>query len=298
MRPYRTVLFVPAHKPDWAPKALNAGADAIVLDLEDSVPLEEKAHARTLIPGTIADLRARSSSVGIFVRVNPHGTGFTGRDLEAAIVPGLTGVFTPKVDSREDIIRYDALVEHFEAVSGVAGLEYIVPVETVAGIHNCREVARASSRVGAMIGPSSAHADIARAVGYEWTPEGNEALYLRSRILLACREAGIHALTGLWENLEDLDGLTQFALRGRGLGFRGMVVIHPSHVSPVNDAFSASAEDIEFYEGMVSAYEAAAAQGQGALRYRGTHIDKAHYDKALDWLAAAREFGAPSERTL
>jgi citrate lyase subunit beta / citryl-CoA lyase len=296
MRPYRTVLFVPAHKPHWAPKALNAGADAIVLDLEDSVPAEEKAHARTLIADTIADLRSRSESVGIFVRVNPHGTGLTGRDLEAAVVQGLTGVFTPKVDSATDIVRYDALVEHFEAVAGVSGIEYIVPVETVAGIHNCREVASASPRVGAMIGPSSAHADIARAVGYEWTPEGLETLYLRSRILLACREAGIHALTGLWEDLDDVDGLTQFARRGRSLGFRGMVVIHPSHVAPVNDGFSASADDIAFYEGMVEAYEEAAAQGQGALRYRGTHIDKAHYDKAQDWLAAARAFGSSAER--
>jgi citrate lyase subunit beta / citryl-CoA lyase len=289
MRPYRSVLFVPAHKPAWAEKALAAGADAIVVDLEDSVPLAEKPGARATAAATITALRNASAKVGLFVRVNPQGTGLTGADLEATVVPGLDGVFTPKVDSDRDIIGYDALVEHFEARNGVSGLEYIIPVETVAGIQNCREIAKASPRVGAMIGPSAEHADIARAVGYEWTPGGLEALYLRSRILLACREAGLHPLTALWERLEDLDGLRAFAANGRQLGFRGMIAIHPSHVPIVNATFSPSAADIEFHEGLLRAYEQAAQRGEGALRYRGVHIDKAHYDKAVDWLALARE---------
>jgi citrate lyase subunit beta / citryl-CoA lyase len=185
------------------------------------------------------------------------------------------------------VARFDTLLDHFEVRNGVAGLEYIIPVETVPAIHNCREIARASGRVGAMIGPTAEHADIARAVGYEWTPEGLETLYLRSRVLLACREAGIHPLTGLWEDLANLAGLAEFARRGRQLGFRGMIAIHPSHVPVINDAFSPSAEDRAFYQGLVQAYEAAERAGQGAVRYRGLHIDKAHYDKALGWLAQA-----------
>jgi citrate lyase subunit beta/citryl-CoA lyase len=139
-----------------------------------------------------------------------------------------------------------------------------------------------------MIGPTAEHADIARAVGYQWTPEGEETLYLRSRILLACREAGIHPLTGLWERLEDLAGLKAFAEKGRQLGFRGMIAIHPSHVAAVNEAFTASAADVEFHEGLVAAYEKAAAAGDGAVRYRGVHIDKAHADTAREWLGHAR----------
>jgi citrate lyase subunit beta/citryl-CoA lyase len=136
-----------------------------------------------------------------------------------------------------------------------------------------------------MIGPTARHADIAREVGFEWTPEGLETLYLRSRVLLACREAGLRPLTGLWEDIADLDGLAGFATRGRQLGFRGMIVIHPSHVPVVNEVFSPSEEDIDFYRGMVSAYLAAARAGEGAIRYRGVHIDRAHYDKAVRWLA-------------
>lgn len=289
MRAYRSTLFVPAHRPTWVDKAIDAGADCVVLDLEDSVPTAEKVAARDLAAESIRRVREANAEVGLFVRVNPLATRLTGGDLEQVVIPGLDGVFAPKIEQATDVLQYDALLDHFEERNRVTGLEYIVPVETVQAIQNCREVALASPRVGAMIGPSAEHADIARAVGYEWTLEGMETLYLRSRVLLACREAGIHALTGLWEDLENLDGLREFALKGRQLGFRGMIAIHPSHVETVNDVFSPSDADIKFYEGMVSAYEQAASEGTGALRYRGLHIDKAHYDKAVEWLERAKQ---------
>lgn len=284
MQGYRSVLFVPGHKPGWAPKALKAGPDAIVLDLEDSVPNGEKLAARDQVRQTIGTLRAADPSVGIFVRVNPLATRLTGGDLEAVVVPGLTGVFAPKVSSATDILQYDALLDHFEIRGGAAGLRYIIPVETVQAIHNSREIAAASPRVGAMIGPTAEHADIAREVGFEWTPGGLETLYLRSRVLLACREAGIHPLTALWERVDDLEGLREFARQGRGLGFRGLIAIHPSHVPVINEVFGPSAAETEFYQDMVAAYEQAARDGSGAVRYRGLHIDRAHYDKAVQRL--------------
>jgi citrate lyase subunit beta / citryl-CoA lyase len=295
MRAYRSVLFVPGNRPAWAPKALEAAPDAIVLDLEDSVPSTEKTRARDQVRQSIAALRAADSRIGLFVRINGFGSRRTGADLEAIVVPGLTGIFAPKLEHATDVVRLDALLEHFEVRNGVAGLNCIIPVETVSAIHNCREIAMASPRVGAMIGPTAEHADIAREVGFEWTPGGLETLYLRSRVLLACREAGIHALTALWERIDDLDGLREFALQGRGLGFRGMIAIHPSHVRVINEVFGPNKADVEFYTGLVAAYDEAAAAGRGAVRYGGLHIDKAHYDKAVRWLAAAREFAAPAE---
>jgi len=295
MRPYRSILFLPGHRPNWVEKALKAGPDAIVLDLEDSVPEAEKVAARAWVADSIARVRESTQDVGVFVRVNPLDTRLTGGDLEAVVTPGLTGVFAPKIERATDVLRYDALLDHFEVRNGVEGLEYIVPVETVRAIHGCLEIATASPRVGAMIGPTAEHADIARAVGYEWTPEGNETLYHRSRILLACRDAGIHAITGLWEDLANLDGLRDFAKRGRQLGFRGMIAIHPSHVPVINEVFSPSEKDIAFYRGLAEAYEKAAAEGKGALRYRGLHIDKAHYDKAVDWLARAESIRGSGE---
>lgn len=289
MHPYRSVLFVPAHKPQWAVKAVASGADAVVLDLEDSVPDDLKAEARRTAAGTVAELRADGVGTGLFVRPNALASGLSGADLEEVVVPGLTGLFVPKVTGRDDVLRWEALIDCFEARNGSRGLEMIVPVEMVEAIQNCREIAAASPRVGAMIGPTAEHADIARAVGYRWSPEGTETLYLRSRVLLACREYGLHALTGLWEDLDNLDGLRAFADQGLQLGFRGQIAIHPAHVPVLNEVFSPSAQEIEFREGLVAVFEEAAARGDGAVRYRGLHIDKAHADTAREWLAHARQ---------
>jgi citrate lyase subunit beta/citryl-CoA lyase len=289
MRPYRSVLFVPGHKPGWADKALRSGADAIVLDLEDSVPAGQKAEARAAVAASVGRLRAQDAGAGLFVRTNALATRLTGGDLEQVVVPGLTGIFAPKIEDATDVARFDTLLDHFEVRNGVAGLEYIIPVETVPAIHNCREIAAASPRMRAMIGPTAEHADIAREVGFEWTPGGLETLYLRSRVLLACREAGIHPLTALWERVDDLDGLREFARLGRGLGFRGMIAIHPAHVPVINEVFGPSAAETEFYRGLAAAYEEAARAGSGAVRYRGLHIDRAHYDKARQWLSDFKE---------
>lgn len=297
MQPYRSVLFVPAHKPHWAAKAVASGADAVVIDLEDSVPSDLKPEARRTAARTIAELRAAGVTAGLFVRPNALDTGLAGADLEAAVVPGLTGLFVPKVRTRDDVIRWEALTDCFEARNGVTGLEFIVPVEMVEAIQNAREIAGASPRVGAMIGPTAEHADIARAVGYKWTPEGLETLYLRSRVLLACREHRIHALTGLWEDLENLEGLRAFAEQGLRLGFRGQIAIHPSHVATINEVFSPTPEEIAFREGLIAAFEEGAARGDGAVRYRGIHIDKAHADTAREWLEHARRVTAAAAHT-
>lgn len=289
MKPYRTVLFVPAHKTSWYDKAAAARPDAICFDLEDSVPAHLKASARVEVRGAIEAFSASHPKMGLFVRCNGLGTGLTGLDLEAVVVPGLTGIFAPKVNSALDVIRYDALMDHFEAKSGASGLEYIIPIETIQGIQNCEEIAAASPRVGAIIGPTAEHADIAKAVGYEWSPEGTESLYHRTRILLAARAANRHPLTALWERIHDLDGLREFSIRGRKMGFRGQIVLHPTHVPVVNEVYTPSKEQIDFYRGLLATYEAAEARGDGAVMYGEVHVDKAHADKAREWLARVDE---------
>ncbi|MFD1858340.1 CoA ester lyase [Aeromicrobium camelliae] len=288
MHPYRSLLFAPAHKPDWAAKALASGADCIVIDLEDSVPADLKEASRQTARETLRDLRSRSERVGLFVRPNALDTRLAGADLEAVVGPELDGVFAPKIRDARDVIRWESLLDWFEARNGADGLEMIVPVEMVDAITNCQEIAGASERVGAMIGPTSAHADIARAVGYRQSREGSETLYLRSRILLACRQYGLHALTGLWEDLGDLEGLREFADYGLQLGFRGQIAIHPTHVPVIHEIYTPSDDEVAYHEGLVAAVEEAAARGHGAVRYRGQHVDLAHADKARDWLAHAR----------
>jgi citrate lyase subunit beta/citryl-CoA lyase len=297
MTGYRSVLFVPGNRPAWLGNAVASGADCLVLDLEDSVPDTLKETTRAQVRESVQLLAEEHPQLAVYVRVNPLATGLAGADLEAVVGPGLAGVFTPKVESALDLVRFDALLDHFERRNGAGGLRYIIPVETVPAIQNCREIAAASPRTAAMIGPTSEHADIAREVGFEWTPEGLESLYLRSRVLLACREAGVHPLTALWEDLDDLEGLGRFARSGRRLGFGGMVAIHPAHVSVINEVFSPTEQTLEFYIGLVLAYEAGVREGAGAVRYRGAHIDKAHYDKALERLADPGRGAPHSDRS-
>jgi citrate lyase subunit beta / citryl-CoA lyase len=284
MKPYRTVISVPGHKPSWFDKAVAAGADCLCLDLEDSVPEAEKDSARQGIAEAIGRISASHPKVGLFVRPNALDTAETGDDLAAVIVPGITGVFAPKVGSAIDVHKYDALVDYFERRNRVTGIEYILPIETIEGIQHCEEIGLASRRVGALIGPTAEHADIARAIGYEWSPEGTESRYHRSRILLAARAAGVHPLTALWERIRDLDGLERFSVDSRKMGFRGQIVLHPTHVPVVNQAYTPSGADVDFYRGLLKTYEDAAARGEGAVMYGDIHIDKAHADKAQDWL--------------
>lgn len=289
-RPYRSLLFMPGHRPDLVAKGVASGADAIVLDLEDAVPVAEKVGARGIVAESIRSVREDGHDVGLFVRPNGLATGATGSDMTAVAQEGLDGFFVPKVETTVDVHRYLALMEHAEHKAGIGGLNVIVPIETARAIVNVEAIVGVP-RVGAVVGPTARHADIAREVGFQWTPEGLESLYLRSRILVAARAAGVFPLTGLWEDVRDLDGLRQFATRGRGMGFRGQIVIHPSHVAAVNDVFTPTKEEIAFYEGLITAFEAAEREGRGALIYEDRHIDIAHVETARRWLEFAASVG-------
>ena len=115
MKPYRSMLFVPGHKPSWAEKAIAAGADAIILDLEDSVPATDKAAARETVRETIGRLRGPGPRAGVWVRPNSLDGGLFGADAEAVMVPGLAGLLLPKVFAAEEIVRIDAIVSHIDA---------------------------------------------------------------------------------------------------------------------------------------------------------------------------------------
>lgn len=287
MQPYRSLLFVPGHKPDWVDKAVASGADAIVLDLEDSVPVGAKVQARHQVAESLQRLLAFDRRPGVFVRPNGLATRHAGQDMEAVALHGLDGFFCPKIAGPLDVVRYATLIDHAESCNSLepGTLRMIVPTETAEAVQRCAELPAASPRVGAMVGATAHHADVARAVGFAWTPEGLESLYLRSRVLLACRTADVHPLTGLWEEVHDLAGLDAFARQGRQLGFRGQVVIHPSHVAVVNRHYGPDQAEIAFYRGLLEAFAEAERQGHGALVYEGRHIDLAHVETARERLA-------------
>jgi citrate lyase subunit beta/citryl-CoA lyase len=284
----RSLLFVPGHREGWAAKALASGADGVILDLEDSVPLAAKVQARAVVARSIAELRNASADVGIYVRLNAIETGMTGDDIEAVVVPGLDGVLPAKTFGPRDINWVEALLDHYERRNGVAsgGTEIIVPLETAQAYAACEAIIAASCRVKSLFAGTARDADVSRSVGFRFTEQGLETLFLRSRALLAVRAAGLDfPLVGLWQEPADLSGLRRFAEANRDLGFKGQVLIHPSHVAIVNEVFSPSAQEFAFYTGMIEAFEAAEAQGVAAVTYEGHHIDYAHVKTAREVVA-------------
>ncbi|MFC8014410.1 HpcH/HpaI aldolase/citrate lyase family protein [Streptomyces cinereoruber] len=279
MNPYRSMLFVPGHKPTWAEKAVATGVDAIILDLEDSVPATDKADARKTVRETIGRLRAQGVRADVWVRPNSVDSGLFGADVEEVLVEGLTGLFLPKVFTAQEIVSIDAVVSHIEAREGLeaGSIGLIVSYETAVSMAHCEEIAAASPRISSLLGATGPNADVGRELGFEFTPEGLETLYLRSRIVLAARAAGLHhPVAGVWQDIADLEGFRRFAEDNRRLGYRGIVLIHPSHVAPANEVFTPSPEVVDHYQRMIAAFREAEARGSAAVDFEGQHIDLAH----------------------
>jgi len=295
MKPTRSLLFVPGHRQGWAAKAVASGTDAIILDLEDSVPSNLKAEARDMVATTIRDVAKSSPHVGIYVRLNSLESGLAGDDLERVAISECDGFLLPKTYGARDVIAFEALTTHFERRNGVTGgkLEFILSLETAQAYADCENMIKASPRCATLFAGTARDADVSRSVGFEFTPDGLETIYLRSRAVLATRAAGKNfPIVGLWQDLKDLDGAWKFARQNRQLGFRGMVAIHPSHVAVANEVFMPSASDVVFYQGMIDAFEAAVAKGFAALDYEGMHVDLAHVKTAREVISRHEQLTA------
>jgi citrate lyase subunit beta/citryl-CoA lyase len=287
-RSLRSSLFVPGNRAAWMEKAAKYEADFLILDLEDSVPDQEKAAARAITKAGIQSLKAKGQGVG--VRINGFATGLTRDDLEGVLCPELDSVTLPKVETAADMHELDALLTKLEQHLGIpaGSIETPLGCETAQGMRNIYEIATACARVKRVTLAAGPGGDAARAVGYIWSKEGLETLYLRSKTVLDCRAAGIQYPTiSSWWNIQDLEGLEHDARWNRQLGFRGMTVMHPSHVAIVNRVFTPSAEEIAYYQGLIQAMEEARKKGIAAVRYQGDMVDEAMLKTAREMLEFA-----------
>jgi citrate lyase subunit beta / citryl-CoA lyase len=292
MKPLRSLLFVPGNKAAWMQKAPQYGADALILDLEDSVPAADKPTARTLVRQAIEQLSAQRQA--LYVRVNALETGMTGDDLHAIVCTGLTGLLPPKVETVEDVHQLDTLLGYFERREGLplGSIELIPTLETAKGIRHAYDIALASPRVTSIAGGAGQGGDTNRSLGYRWTKEGTETLFIRSKVLVDARAAGVqYPLIASWFEVGDLDGLIADAQRNRQLGYNGMLLIHPSHVGPVNRIFTPTVEELAYYKGLLAAMEDAERRGTAAVTYQGAMVDIAMVKTARQMLDLARAVG-------
>ena len=252
-RPSRSALFVPGHRAAWIEKAAGYGADTLILDLEDSVPDQEKGAARAIIKAGIRTLKANGQSA-VHVRVNGFATGLTLDDLEGVLCHELDAIVLPKVETPADMHELDALLTHLERRLGipVGKIETPLGCETSKAMRNVYEIVTQCRRVTHASLAAGPGGDAARAIGYTWSKEGTETLYLRSKLILDARAAGVQYPTiSSWWNIKDLEGLERDAKWNRQLGYRGQTVMHPSHVPIVNAVFTPSAEEIAFHKGLI-----------------------------------------------
>lgn len=285
----RSYLFVPADSDKKLGKAADAGADALILDLEDSVAPARKPIAREMALAYLQGAGERRCE--LWVRMNPLSEG--GLDDLAAIVRGAPdGIMAPKVDGPEDLVRIGHCLDALERRDGVAGPIRLLPVAT--------ETARAPFALGryAQVPLPRLHGltwgaeDLSSAIGASTNrdPSGAWALtyrVVRAHCLLAAKACGVEAIETLYADFRDEAGLRADCAEARREGFTGRIAIHPAQVAAINEAFSPSAEEVAHANRVVAAF--AASPGIGVVGLDGKMLDIPHLkqaEKVLDRAAA------------
>ncbi len=257
----RSILFLPASNPRAIAKAREAGADLVVLDLEDAVKPDDKASARS------AALEAVSSpwSMPVAVRINGAGTEWHSLDLDAVARSKADFVVVPRATSAH-ILR---------DIAETVGKPVLAMIETAAGVLAAAEIA--SSCAGLIAGTNDLRADLRLPLDATREPI-SAALQL---IVLAARASGVAVFDGVFNSLEDLDGFLREAGEGRKLGFDGKSLIHPNQIAPCHKAFAPTAAEIDRAQALVEAFNG------GAERFGNEMIERMHVEAARRVLARA-----------
>ena len=278
---WRSALYVPANVPRFIDGAHRRGADAIIVDLEDSVPLAERPAARRDLQATAENVARGGADV--IVRINrPWRQAML--DLEAAISPRVTALAVTKVDSADHIRLVGEVVSELEAERGipVGTTKFTAMIETADAWFRMPEIAKASERIVAL---TLGGEDFALSVGMVPNAEG---LFLpKQQLAIAARAAGVLPLgfVGTVADYQDLDAFRETVRRSRRLGFRGASVIHPAQIPILNEEFTPSADDVASARKIVAAYDEAIAAGRGSISVDGKMVDVPVVLRAQETLA-------------
>ena len=288
MKPLRTALFSPGNRPDRVEKAIGSGADAVIIDLEDAVPLSEKENTRPFVR-TMLD---KHPGKRLYVRVNGLTTPYCTEDLAAVVCNNLTGILFPKVESPEDIFEIDRILFDAEKRSGLETgiIEVMTLCESAKGLEEIYPIVSAKPKHHQVSAVAFGAADYTLDLGTALTREGKELEYARSRIPIACRAAGIMPPidTPWMVDLKDIDGLVADAQKAKAYGFQGKLVIHPNQIQPCHDVFTPTEDEIAKAKKIIDAFEEAERQGRAAIQLEGKFIDYAVVEKAKRIYALAQ----------
>jgi citrate lyase subunit beta/citryl-CoA lyase len=282
----RSVLSVPAGDSRRLLKALGAGADEVVVDLEDAVALADKAAAREQLAGF--DWASVESAAAVSVRVNAPRTPWCHRDLELAVsLPQVLSVVVPKVESRADIGYVERLLDGLEAESGrERPIAVQALVETAAGMVGLPDIISTADRLSTII---VGYADLAASLGLPSGGDAGDWLPVQTAVVTHARAAGIDAVDGPFLGVDDGPEFRSAVARARQRGFDAKWVIHPRQVGEVSRAFTPAAVEIEHARRVLEALDDAARRGRGASVVDGALVDEA---MALSARRVLRKVGA------
>lgn len=292
----RSRIYVPGNNPRMLSTCDLFGADAVTLDIEDSVAPGQKLQARWLISEALRDQPFGNSEVT--VRINALSTPWGQKDLEAVIPTGRVEViYLPKAESTSDIENLDEAITKIEQENGMEiGQTKVIPIiESAKGILFAYDIAMASNRIVAL---SFGGEDYARDVGGEKTDTEEELSWPRSALVAAAKAVNIQALDTVYSNIEDAEGLYRQAVSMRKIGFDGKAAIHPTQIEVIHRAFSPSREEINYALSVMEAIEQAETSGSGVILLGRKMIDKPVVKRAERTLMIAALSGQIPRDTL
>ncbi|QBM77479.1 CoA ester lyase [Sphingomonas sp. AAP5] len=294
MTPLRSWLFIPGDSEKKLGKVDACGADAVILDLEDSVAAANKPAGRALVAAFVGE-RPRGARPGqLWVRINPFDSGLALDDLVAVVGAAPDGIMLPKCDGPDDIRRLSHYLDALEAQAGVApGSIKIVPVATETAAAPFTLGAYAGAGLDRLLGLTWGAEDLSAALGASSNldPAGGWALtyrLVRSLTLLGAKAAGVQAIDTLYVDFRDEAGLRESSRAARAEGFTGRLAIHPAQVAAINASFMPSPEEIAHAQRIVAAF--AAAPGVGTVGLDGRMVDLPHLKQAEGLLALAAAY--------
>jgi citrate lyase subunit beta/citryl-CoA lyase len=275
----RSLLFVPGDRPDRMEKALGAGADALILDLEDAVAPAAKPEARKAVGAFVA----AHPEAHLWVRINPVDGAEAARDLDAVVHARPHGIVLPKAEGGASV---NDLAQRLTALGNATAKILAIATETPAAMFQLGSYGGAKRLAGLTWGaedlPAAIGASTSREEDGSFTPPYQLA---RSLCLFGAAAAGVAPIETVYPAFRDLEGLAAYAMRARRDGFTGMMAIHPAQVEVINAAFTPSEAEVAHARAVVAAFEAN--RGAGALSLDGKMIDRPHLVQAQRTLAAA-----------
>jgi len=271
----RSWLYAPGNNARLLDRVMHVGADAVIFDLEDSVPLTEKSSARRVV-AELLHQRVMARRPVVAVRINSLQREMSEEDVRAVACPALKALRVPKVEDPEQVRGLAELVAKAETDAGMeqGSIGIVLGIESASGVENAAELAVSSRRI---ITLSFGAADFAADIGASVGDDQAETLYARSRIVTACRRAGLRSpIDSAYTRLGDDAGLERSTRAGRALGFFGRSCIHPRQVPIVNEVFTPSSAEVEAARVIVHAAAEAEQAGRGAIRLEdGRFVDAA-----------------------